>query len=70
MKISARNVLSGKVVSVTRGVTTANVKIAIGSGSVITSSITNDAVEELGLEVGMEVAAVIKSSDVLVATGV
>lgn len=69
MKISARNVFSGKVVAVTKGATTANVKIEIGGGHVVTSSITNDAVEELGLKVGMKVSAVIKSSDVLVATG-
>jgi molybdopterin-binding protein len=61
-------VLNGKVVSVTKGTTTANVKIDIGGG-IITSSITNDAVDDLGLKVGMAVSAVIKSSDVLIATG-
>ncbi len=67
MKISARNRLKGKVVSVTKGATTAHVKIDIGNGIVITSSITNDAVDELGLVVGAEAYAVVKASDVMVA---
>ncbi len=66
MKISARNVLKGKVVDVTLGQTTAHVRIDIGGGRVITSSITNEAVAELGLKVGDEAYAVIKASDVLV----
>lgn len=68
MKISARNILPGKVVAVTKGTTTAHVRIDVGGGQFITSSITNDAVDDLALEVGKEVSAVIKSSDVLVAT--
>lgn len=67
MKISARNRLKGKVVSVTKGATTAHVKIDIGNGIVITSSITNDAVDELGLVVGAQAYAVVKASDVMVA---
>ena len=68
MKISARNVIPGKVLAVIKGMTTAHVRIDIGQGNVITSSITNEAVDDLGLKVGMSVSAVIKSSDVLVAT--
>jgi molybdopterin-binding protein len=67
MKLSARNVLQGKVVQVTKGQTTAHVKIEIGSGAVITASITNEAVEELALKVGDKAAAVIKASNVIVA---
>jgi molybdopterin-binding protein len=67
MKISARNRLKGKVVSVTKGATTAHVQIDIGNGVVVTSSITNDAVEELGLVVGSDAYAVVKASDVMVA---
>ena len=52
MKISARNRLKGKVVEVTKGATTAHVRIDIGNGSIVTSSITNEAVDELGLTVG------------------
>jgi molybdopterin-binding protein len=68
MKISARNVLKGKVVAVEKGQTTAHVRIDIGGGKVITASITNQAVDELRLEAGREAAAVIKASDVMVAT--
>lgn len=67
MKISARNRLKGKVVEVTKGATTAHVRIDIGNGIVVTSSITNDAVDELGLQVGGEAYAVVKASDVMVA---
>lgn len=66
MKISARNVLKGKVVEVTKGATTAHVQIDIG-GTIVTASITNEAVEDLGLVKGMTASAVIKSSDVMVA---
>jgi molybdopterin-binding protein len=68
MKLSARNVLPGKVVSVTRGATTAHVKIEVAPGFVITSSITNEAVDALGLAVGKAAVAIIKSSDVLLGT--
>jgi molybdopterin-binding protein len=68
MKLSARNVLKGKVTEVVAGVTTARVKIAIADGAVLTSSITMEAVQELGLKVGDEASAVIKASDVMVAT--
>lgn len=66
MRISARNVLKGTVIEVTKGQTTAHIRIDIG-GAVVTSSITNEAVDELGLKVGMVAAAVIKASDVMVA---
>lgn len=65
MRISARNRLKGRIVEVTKGATTAHVKIDIG-GAVVTSSITNEAVDELGLNVGEEAYAVIKASDVMV----
>jgi molybdopterin-binding protein len=66
MKLSARNILKGKIVGVVKGQTTAHVSIDIGS-AVITASITNEAVDELGLKKGMAASAVIKSSDVIVA---
>ena len=65
MKISARNVLKGKIVDVTKGTTTAHVKIDIG-GTIITSSITNAAVDELKLAVGKDAYAVVKASDVMI----
>lgn len=67
MKISARNKLPGKVIEVTKGATTAHIRIEVGGGQVVTASITNEAVDELGLKVGGAAIAVIKASDVLVA---
>ncbi len=67
MKLSARNTLKGKVTSVQKGQTTAHVKIELASGVSVTASITNEAVDDLGLKVGDEAAAVIKASDVMVA---
>ncbi len=66
MKLSARNVLPGRVVSVTKGSTTAHIKIELTPGLSVTASITNEAVDDLGLKVGDNVSAVIKSSDVMV----
>jgi molybdopterin-binding protein len=67
MKLSARNQIKGKVVEVNKGQTTAHVRIDIGGGVIVTSSITNEAVDDLGLAVGDEAIAVIKASDVMVA---
>jgi molybdopterin-binding protein len=67
MKLSARNQIKGKLVEVRKGTTTAHVRIDIGNGVIITSSITNEAVDDLGLRVGDEAIAVIKASDVMVA---
>jgi molybdopterin-binding protein len=65
MKLSARNVLTGKIGDVKKGATTAHVRIDLG-GSIITASITNEAVDELKLVPGMTASAVIKASDVMV----
>ena len=67
MKLSARNQIPGTVIEVRKGQTTARVRIDIGNGMIITSSITNDAVDDLGLKVGDNAIAVIKASDVMVA---
>jgi molybdopterin-binding protein len=67
MKLSARNQIQGKVIAVQRGATTGHVRIDIGNGVVITSSITNEAIDDLGLAVGDDAIAVIKASDVMVA---
>ncbi len=66
MKLSARNILPGKVVAITKGTTTAHVKIELAPGLVVFSSITNEAVDDLALQVGDAVSAVIKSSDVMI----
>lgn len=67
MKISARNQLTGKVVAVHRGSAIANVEIDV-AGQRLVASITVEAVDELGLDAGSEVTAVIKASDVMIAT--
>lgn len=66
MKLSARNVLPGKIIAVTKGATTAHVRIEIAPGRMITASITNDAVDDLGLAAGKNAIAIIKASDVIV----
>ena len=66
MKISARNKLAGTILEVVRGATTSHVRVEVGVGQVITASITNEAVDELGLEVGREAYAVVKASDVMI----
>jgi len=66
MKLSARNVLPGRVIAVTKGATTAHVKVELAPGLTVFSAITNEAVDELALKVGDSVAAVIKSSDVMI----
>jgi molybdopterin-binding protein len=66
MKLSARNVLPGKVIDVKRGATTSHIRIDIGGGAIVTASITNEAVDELALKTGDKAAAVIKASDVIV----
>jgi molybdopterin-binding protein len=67
MKLSARNQLKGRIVAVTKGQTTAHVRIDIGGGVIVTSSITNEAVDDLALKTGDDAIAVIKASDVMVA---
>ena len=67
MRISARNQIKGKVVEVTKGQTTAHVRIDIGGGVLVTASITNQAVDDLALKAGDAAYAVIKASDVMVA---
>jgi molybdopterin-binding protein len=66
MKLSARNQLSGTVTEIRRGEAIANVVLEV-AGQRLVASITVEAVEELGLEPGREVTAIVKASDVLVA---
>ena len=67
MKLSARNQLPGTITAITRGEAIANVEVDI-AGQRVVASITVEAVEELGLQEGSSVTAVIKASDVLIAT--
>jgi molybdopterin-binding protein len=66
MKLSARNRLSGTVLSINRGEAIANVVLDVG-GQRIVASITVEAVDELGLREGTTATAVIKASDVMIA---
>jgi molybdopterin-binding protein len=66
MKISARNQFSGTVTAITPGAVNGTVKVDIGGGHVITSSITEEAIHELGLAEGDKVTVLVKASDVLI----
>ncbi|MCI6422043.1 MAG: molybdopterin-binding protein [Blautia sp.] len=66
MKLSARNQLKGKVVSIQEGAVNAIVGIDIGGGNVISATISMAAVKELGLETGKDAYAVIKATSVMV----
>jgi molybdopterin-binding protein len=67
MPISARNQIKGTVISITRGEAIANVEVDAG-GQRIVASITTEAAAELNLAEGTEVTAIIKASDVILAT--
>ena len=67
MKISARNVIKGKVVDVKSGPINARILVDIGGGNVISSVVTAEAVGDLELAPGAEVSVVIKSSSVMLA---
>jgi molybdopterin-binding protein len=66
MKISARNQIKGTITSVTKGQTTSHVQLDV-NGTIITASITNEAVDDLKLKPGQAAYAVIKASDVMIA---
>ncbi len=65
MKISARNVLKGKITDIKKGATTAHVLLDV-DGTTITASITNESVDNLKLVVGQSAYAVIKATDIMV----
>jgi len=66
LKLSARNQLKGKIIAVEKGVITAKVKLEIKVPAVVTAVITKEAVEDLNLKVGDEVAAIIKSTEIVI----
>ena len=66
MRISARNQIKGTAVEVKKGATTAHVRVDIGNGQIVTSAITNEAVDELGIKAKGAVTVVIKASDVMI----
>jgi molybdopterin-binding protein len=67
MRISARNQIKGTVIEVKKGATTSHVRVDIGGGQIVTSSITNEAVDDLGIKAKGAVIVVIKASDVMIA---
>jgi molybdopterin-binding protein len=67
MRISARNQIKGTVVEVKKGATTSHVRVDIGGGQIVTSSITNEAVDDLGIKAKGAVIVVVKASDVMIA---
>jgi molybdate transport system regulatory protein len=68
MRLSARNQLTGTVTQIDPGAVTTTVKVELAGGDVVTSSITKEAADELGLAVGNSVTVVVKASDVILAT--
>jgi molybdopterin-binding protein len=67
LKLSARNQLKGTVTAVNKGAAIANVVLDVG-GQRLVASITVEAVDDLGLTEGTEVTAIVKASDVIIAT--
>ena len=65
MKISARNQIPGRLVAVTPGAVNGTVKVDIG-GTIVTASITEEAIAELGLAEGDHVTVIVKASDVMI----
>ena len=67
MKISARNVLKGKVKKVAHGVVNSEITVELAGGVEVVSIITKASAEGLGLAEGKDVYAVVKSSNVMIA---
>lgn len=64
-RISTRNLLRGRVVSVTPGAVNSIVAVAIGGGQTITAVVTLDSLRDLGLRVGSQVTVAINPNDVM-----
>lgn len=64
MRLSTRNQLAGTVVDITTGEAMAVVKVGLAGGQILTSSITRESAEDLGLQVGSQVVALVKSTEV------
>lgn len=66
MKLSARNQFVGKVIEINEGAVNDVVKVQLPKGQVITSTITCEAVKELGLTIDKDVTAIVKATEVMV----
>jgi len=69
MNISARNVLPGTVTGITKGAVNTEIVLSLRGGEIIVAVITNPSVGRLGLQLGTDVWAIIKASDVMVGKG-
>lgn len=65
MKLSARNQLTGTIVSIIRGPVTALVKIDLGGGQHVSATLTTEAADDLELVEGRQVTAIFKASAVV-----
>lgn len=66
MKLSARNQISGTIVAITPGAVNGTIKVDIGGGNIVTASITEEAIADLGLAQGDTVTVIVKASDVMI----
>ncbi len=66
MKISARNQITGVIAAITLGAVNGSIKVDIGGGNVVTASITEEAIADLGLAIGDTVTVIVKASDVMI----
>ena len=66
MRLTARNMLMGTVVSVTRGPVSTLVKVDVGGGQHVSATVTTEAVDELGITEGKQVTAIFKASAVII----
>ncbi|MBN3811886.1 MAG: TOBE domain-containing protein [Paraburkholderia tropica] len=65
-KVSARNYISGKIASITKGAVSSEIQIAVPSGASVVAIVTNESVERLGLSIGKSASAIFKASSVIV----
>lgn len=65
MKVSARNQLEGKVISIEKGAVNAIVKLDIGGGNIISATVSLESVNELGISEGKQAVAIIKATSVM-----
>ncbi len=68
MKVSARNLIPGKIIALTQGAVNSEVIIEVSPGVEVVSIITKHSVDAMGLKVGSQVKAMVKASNVMVVT--
>ena len=66
MKISARNQIAGRLIALSPGAVNGTVKVDIGNGTIVTASITEEAIADLNLAEGDQVTVIVKASDVMI----